>query len=307
MTATEPSRNGPTFLVIGAARSGSTYLTRMLNSHPEIAICEPKEPHFLAFAGATLAFAGPGDEETINHFAITDEPRWRRLFRPIEGVSEYGDGSVSTLYYHEAAVENIRTHCPDARMIVILRDPTDRAFSAFEYWTGRGFETETFTRGLDLEEQRIRDGYHHIWHYTRMGFYTDQLRPFIDAFGSDRLLVLGYESFMADKAAGLARCCEFLGVGPFPDVDVDVQVNAGGMSRNRFVTQLLRWIRRIPVLRWVIRKVVPWHLRERVRSSTIAQSQMSADERRRLDDLFAEERAALAALLGDDAPPWAHR
>jgi len=307
MTATNPVPSGPTFLVIGAARSGSTYLTRILGSHPQITMCEPKEPHFLAFAGQTLAFAGPGDGETINHFAITDESRWRLLFQPVDGVQEYGDGSVSSLYYHDAAVANIRKFCPDARLIVVLRDPTDRAFSAFEYWTGRGFETETFTRGLDLEEQRILDGYHHIWHYTRMGFYSEQLRPFIEAFGRERLLVLGYESLMADKPAGLTRCYEFLGVDPQSDVDVDVKVNAGGMSRNRLVTQLLRWIRRIPLLRWVIRKMVPWHLRERVRASSIAHGQMSTEERRRLDDLFADERSALVELLGDDAPAWAHR
>jgi hypothetical protein len=279
----------------------------MLGSHPQIAMCEPKEPHFLAFAGQTLAFVGPGDDETINQFAITDESRWRRLFKPVDGVQVYGDGSVSSLYYHDTAVENIKKFCPDAKLIVILRDPTDRAFSAFEYWTGRGFETETFTRALDLEEKRIRDGYQHIWHYTRMGFYTEQLRPFIETFGRDRVLVIGYESLMADKAAGLARCYGFLSVDPVSDVDVDVKVNAGGMSRNRFVTQMLRWIRRIPLLRWVIRKMVPWHLRERVRASSISHGQMSAEERRRLDDLFADERSALAELLGDDAPAWAHR
>jgi hypothetical protein len=298
---------GPTFLVIGAARCGTTYLTRMLDSHPEISICEPKEPHFLAFAEETVAFTGPGDGETINHFSITEETQWRKLFKPVAGVSQYGDGSVSTLYFHEAAVANIKKFCPDVRMIVMLRNPTDRAFSAFEYWTGRGFETETFTRGLDLEQQRIRDGYHHIWHYTQMGFYSEQLRPFIDAFGSDQLLILGYEEFMADKRAGLDRCRKFLGVGPFSELDVEVQVNSGGMSRNRLVTQALRWTRRMPMLRWLIRKVVPWHLRERVRTSSVEQRQMSVEERNRLDAVFADERAALAELLGESAPAWARQ
>lgn len=302
-----PSVTGPTFLVIGAARCGTTYLTRMLDSHPEIAVCEPKEPHFLAFAGEKVAFAGPGDAETINRFAITDEAAWHQLFRPVEGVRELGDGSVSTLYYHDAAVANIQRFCPDVKMIVMLRDPTERAFSAFQYWTGRGFEHETFSRGLDLEAERIAAGYHHIWHYTRMGFYSEQLRPFLETFGPDRILILGYEDFMADKEAGLARCSEFLGVSPFPATDHELRVNAGGMARNRLMTQTLRWIRRVPPLRWLIRTVVPWRLREKVRSTSVQQMEMSAEERVRLDTLFADERVAVAELLGDGAPSWARR
>lgn len=304
-TPTGPA--SPTFLVIGAARSGSTYLTRALDQHPQVSVCTPKEPHFLAFAGTAPAFTGPGDDETINRLAITDEQRWRELFLPDPAVTQYGDGSVTTLYFHERSIPNIARYCPDARMIVMLRDPVERAFSAFQYWTGRGFETETFSRGLDLEAERIAAGHQHIWHYTRMGFYSEQLRPFIDAFGRDRLLVLGYEEFMADKRAGLERCSAFLGIDPFPELDLDLEVNAGGVPRSRLVTGLMRRIRRRPALHAFVIRVVPWQLRERIRSTTVTHLEMSTEERRRLESLFAPERRALLELLGGDAPSWVHR
>jgi len=309
MTSHQPGRqsSSPTFLVIGAARSGSTYLTRALSDHPQVSICEPKEPHFLAFAPDAPSFTGPGDAETINRLSITDETSWRNLFPAEPGVTQYGDGSVTSLYYHETAIENIRRHCPEVRMIVILRDPVERAFSAFQYWTSRGFETETFSRALDLEAERIESRYQHIWHYTEMGRYADQLRAFIEAFGADRLLILCYEDFMADKAAGLQRCCDFLGLDKFPEMDLELEVNAGGIPRNRPLTFALRVLRRLPPLSWAVRTLVPWRLRERLRSTTLTHAEISPAERSRLEEVFAPERTALVDLLGDSAPRWAHR
>ena len=309
MSSEEPDAEtgAPTFLVIGAARSGSTYLTRALDRHPRIAICTPKEPHFLAFAGGQPTFTGPGDDETINRLAVTDEQRWRELFRRGSGVDQYGDGSVTTLYFHEEAIANIHRFCPDVKMIVMLRDPVERAFSAFQYWTGRGFEAESFSRGLDLEQERIAAGFQHIWHYTRMGLYAEQLRPFIESFGRDRLLVLGYEDFMADKRAGLRRCTEFLGIDPIPDLDLELEVNAGGVPRNRLLTGAMRRIRRSPALHSVVTRIVPWQVRERIRSTTVTQLTMSDPERSRLESLFAPERRSLHELLGEDAPSWVHR
>jgi hypothetical protein len=306
MTSNQPSRQAgsPTFLVIGAARSGSTYLTRALSEHPQVLICEPKEPHFLAFAPDAPSFTGPGDAETINRFSIVDETKWRSLFPAKPGVTHYGDGSVSTLYFHEAAIRNIRQHCPEVKMIVILRDPVERAFSAFQYWTSRGHETESFSRALDIEDERISSGFQHIWHYARMGLYSEQLRPFIEEFGNDRLLILCYEKFMADKAAGLQQCSDFLGLDDFPELELEVEVNAGGAQRNNGVTFALRVLRRIPPVNWAVKSVVPWRLRERLRSSTLTHSEISETDRSRLEEFFSAERTALAELLGDAAPPW---
>jgi hypothetical protein len=190
-------------------------------------------------------------------------------------------------------------------MIVILRDPVERAFSAFQYWTSRGHETETFSRALDLEDERIKSGFQHIWHYSRMGLYSEQLRPFIAEFGADQLLVLCYENFMADKATGLQQCIDFLGLDDFPDIDLEVEVNAGGVQRSNGLSFVLRVLRRVPPLNWAVKSLVPWRIRERLRSTTLTHSEISAADRTRLEQFFSPERTALAELLGDAAPPWA--
>ncbi len=214
---------------------------------------------------------------------------------------------MSTLYYADESIRNIQRYCPDVKMIVLLRDPVERAFSAHQYWGSRGFETETFARGLDLERARIEQGYHHIWHYTEMGRYSEQLARFFAAFDRDRFLVLGYEDFMADRRAGLARCFEFLEVDDWDPPDVDLDINAGGSPRSRMLTESMRRLRTVEPARRVLRATVPFAVRERIRSGNARREDMPAADRARLESVFGAERDSLRALLGTDVPSWAQR
>ncbi|MEJ5254778.1 MAG: sulfotransferase [Acidimicrobiales bacterium] len=304
MSATSPAP-GPTFLVIGAARSGTTLLAHVLARHPDVFFTDPKEPHFLAFAGQTVDFAGPGDADTINRYAVTDERRWRALFAPGARSRHRGEGSVTTLYYAPQAIESIRAHCPDVKLIALLRDPVDRAFSAYSYLVGRGWETETFQRALELEEERRARHWHHLWHYTRMGFYSRQLAPFIEAFGRDRLLVIGYEDLVADPAAHLRRIFAFLDLDQHGIDELGAQVNVGGRPQSRTMTRAMNWLRRHERTRALVRTAVPFRLREWVRRRNLERMELPGDTRPTLESLYAAERDALVALLGDDAPSWA--
>lgn len=300
-----PLAHGPTFLVIGAARSGTTLLTHVLGRHPDVFLTDPKEPHFLAFAGQAVDFAGPGDADTINRFAVTDEQHWRQLFAPGSNSRHRGEGSVTTLYYAEQAISNIRTHCPDVKMIALLRDPVDRAFSAYSYLVGRGWETESFERGLELEQQRRAMRWHHLWHYTSMGFYSRQLAPFIEAFGRDRLLVVGYEDLVAQPALRLKEIFDFLGLDQHGIDALGAEVNVGGRPHSRTMTRAMNWLRRRERPRAVVRAVVPFRLREWVRRRNLERMELPGPTRPMLESMYAEERDALVELLGHDAPSWA--
>lgn len=291
----------PTFLVIGAARSGTTALTYHLSRHPDVYVAEPKENHFLALAPGPAEFRGPGDDEMMNRRVVTDPGTWYRLFREGADRLARGEGSVSTLYYADAAVANITRYCPDAVMIAILRDPVARAWSAHQYLTGRGFETEPFSEALDRECQRIEQGWHHLWHYTAMGRYTRQLAAFLEAFGPERLLVLDYEELTSDPDAVLGRCFSFVGVSPRPMRRSREAINVSGQARWPVVTALTRR----PVLRTAARRVVPFGAREWLRRANARSAAMPQETRARLEEEFASERAELAALLGTGAPVWA--
>lgn len=307
--STAPRLPTPTFLIIGAARSGTTYLARQLALHPDAVFSDPKEPHFLALHGHDITYRGPGDDATIGRFSVTGEAEWRALFggSAASGTDrpQRGEGSVSTLYFPERAIPNIRRFCPEARMVVLLREPVARAHSAYEYWVARGWETLPFAEALDREDERIAEGYHHIWHYTRMGFYSEQLTAYYDAFPREQLLVLGYEDFMADKRAGLARVHEFLGLRHVVPDEVDDNINAGGSPRSKLMTAALRKARDVEPLRKAVLKTVPFAMREKIRGASSKASTMSPEAQARLEALYRDEVRSLGALLGDDAPGWA--
>jgi len=278
-------------------------LTHQLGRHPDIAITDPKEPHFLALAGTEPRFTGPGDDVTINRRAVVDPERWRALFADLSGSCR-GEGSVSTLYYGGSSIPNILRYCPDVRLVVVLRDPVDRAWSAHQYLSARGHEREPFERALDLEGERRRAGWHHLWHYVAMSRYAEQLRPFIETFGAERILVLDYDALVAEPSRTLGRCFRFLGVAPQPVEGATRPVNASGAPRSATLATWAERARGQEHVRALVRRAVPFSVRERMRSLNVQREDMPEGARRRLDELLADERETLARLVGVDAPAW---
>ena len=97
-------RTVPTFLVVGAARGRDHRARRGLRTNTQVFITEPKEPHYFALHGAAVDFQGPGDAATINRVAVPDKRRLPRALPEGRTTPCYGDGSVSTMYYHEHAL-----------------------------------------------------------------------------------------------------------------------------------------------------------------------------------------------------------
>ncbi|MBA2555654.1 MAG: sulfotransferase, partial [Geodermatophilaceae bacterium] len=201
----------PNFLVVGAARSGTTALVEGLRNHPQVFLTMPKEPHYFALHGQNVDFRGPGDDATINRVAVTDYDDYLALYPAAPDYLALGDGSVSTLYYAEAAVPEILRVNPEMRLAVMLRDPVDRAFSSFQYLRARGFEPhEDFMAALDDEPDRIRDNWHHLWHYTAMSLYADGLQTLREGLGAERVGVWFYDDLDRDADATISRVLRFL-------------------------------------------------------------------------------------------------
>jgi len=294
----------PTFVIAGAARAGSTALAEQLRSHPQVWMTTPKEPHYLALAGDRPSFTGPGDEVTINSRAVVDLEAYRQLFAGADARHlARGDGSVSTLYYHQDAVPRLQELNPEARLVVMLRDPVERAFSSHQYLLNRGFETETdFRAALAAEPERIRLGWHHLWHYAGMSHYADALDHLFQAFGREQVHVCFYDDFDADPASVLAGLHGFLELDPHRPEEEVARVNASGQERSRAVAGLMHAAARNGPLRAVVRTVVPFGLRERIRNANLKRGGLAADEREEVRQLFAADLDRLADVLGTPLP-----
>jgi hypothetical protein len=295
--------DAPDFLVIGAARSGTTALTSFLGEHPDVFVATPKEPHFLAFPGGAPRFTGLGDDDLVNRTAVRDEQSWRELFR---GRSERrrGEGSVTTLAHPDASIPAIERFCaPGCRLVVMLRDPVDRAFSSWLYLRSRGYDAGSFEECLSAEEERTRDGWSHMWQLARLSRYAEQLAPFVTAYG-DRLLVVVQEEFSADPSGELRRVLQFLDVDPDVAIDASRQVNAAGLPRSRAVTAALNGLRRTPALRRLVTAAVPQRQRERIRSANLDRATIAPATRARLAAALAPDVRDLEDLLGRRLTAW---
>jgi LPS sulfotransferase NodH len=301
----------PNFFVIGAARSGTTALAEMLRQHPDVFLTQPKEPHFLAFAGREVAFTGPGDNTTTNRAAITDAGEYASLYRSAAGSSVRGDASVTSLYYAEQSLETIRRHFPDARVVAILREPAARAYSAYSYLRVRGFEPHReFLDALTQEPERIKLGWQHLWHYTEMGRYARQLEPFLADLGSERIKILFYEDLCRDPLGTVRGVFDFLAVDP--DVRVSSErVNVSGRPRSAAVQATIHWATRRPRVRSSIKRMTPFRMRERIRRANLGREDLPARARSMLEETFADEVDSLKGLLErhypgiiESAPAW---
>lgn len=295
----------PNFFLIGAARSGSTALFDYLGQHPEVFTSDPKEPHFFALEGTRPAFRGPGDEEMINRRSVTDPDAYRALFRGSDGARAAGEGSVSYLYSPRAP-GRIRRAVPDARLVCILRNPAERAYSAFRYLRARTYEPiPDFREALDREEERIEAGWHHIWHYRRMGRYAEQLRRWYRIFDPEQIRVYRFEDFVRDPESLLRDCFEFLGVDPsFRPSRTPVTVPSGEPLSG----VLQRFLLESPPLKEALKRLIPGEIRRwlagRIRKANLKKEPMDPAIRSELLEDYREGIRALEELTGRSFTEW---
>ena len=203
----------PDFLIIGAQRCGTTSLYRYLAQHPQV--------------------IGAAPSKGVHYFDMNHERslRWYRAHFPTtrrrDRAGRAVTGEASPYYvFHPHGPDRARAAVPNARLILMLRDPVVRAFSQYQQEYARGFEdAETFEEALDLEQGRLAGErermladpaydsgalQHHA--YVARGEYASQLEAWRERFAPEQIHVIVAEEFFADPAAAYAGVLEFLGL-----------------------------------------------------------------------------------------------
>ena len=202
----------PDFLVIGAPKAGTTALHAALARHPDLYLSAVKEPKFFLTDGPPPATGGPGDAQTYRQHI------WRRtdyeaLFRDAS-AGQLGGESTPFYLYDRAAQRRIRELIPHARLIVIVRDPVERAHSNWTHlWSAGREPVGEFVRACAEEDRRVAAGWSPFWHYLRLGRYGEQLEHLFQLFPRDQVLVGRYRRLLDEPARVLDQICAFLGVG----------------------------------------------------------------------------------------------
>jgi hypothetical protein len=297
---------GPTFLLAGAARSGTTSLIEGLRQHPLVFVTRPKEPHYFALHGCDPDFRGPGDAASINRVAVTARSEYLALYPRGGEFLALGEGSVSTLYYAERAAPEIARMNPDMRVVLILREPVDRAFSSYQYLRARGFEPlDDFLAAVEDEPRRRDENWHHLWHYTAMSRYAAGVLTLRQTLGADRVGVWFYDDLLSDYAGTVRDVLRFLNLPTGPSDVVDVpRVNVSGTPKNAILHRGILWVTRHDMLRRSVKRMTSFGARERIRRSSLRPSQAPGEARRELSSYFEEDLRSLSEVLSGPVPEW---
>jgi hypothetical protein len=222
-TATSPLRPAPEFLVIGAKRGGTTSMYNYLLRHPGVL---PMFPAAQKIKGVHhFTGSGHGVAWYRSHFATSATRRLteRRLGHRVVT----GEGSPYYLF-HPRAAQRASAVLPDARILLLLRDPVDRAYSHWKERVRHGAETLSFSEAIEREPERLAgeherlladDRYTSFAHehhsYVAQGLYLEPLREWFRHYPRGQFLILRSEDFYADPQHAYDRALSFLGLPSF--------------------------------------------------------------------------------------------
>ena len=241
----------PNFLIVGCAKSGTTSIDRSLSEHPDIFMCSPKEPRYFAYPDVRPDYRGPHDEELFNSTTVWKWEDYCNRFWDADNYIAVGESSPMYMVLDGVATRIFRT-LPDVKIIIFLRNPVERAFSAYLHLVRDGYETFSFEDALDAEPARVAEGWAWHWRYKSLGFVAKQLSEYFQVFPRENIKVILYEDFKANNKAVLNDLFGFLGVAQGIQLDSNRE-NAGGIPR-------MRWLQSFLVSKSSIKKYIGFFL-----------------------------------------------
>jgi len=204
----------PQFVIAGAPKAGTTALHAALATHPGLYLSPVKEPKYYLTDGRPPPRSGqrgPGDAHSAREWV------WRRadylaLFAGAPAGTVRGESTPFYLY-DRAAQRRLVADVPDVKVVVVVRDPVDRAYSNWAHLRADGLEPEAdFLTAVRAEERRVGAGWAPFWHYRGLGTYGAQLRDLHRLLPAEQVFVLRHRQLVDTPAETLDRVSEFLGV-----------------------------------------------------------------------------------------------
>ena len=294
----------PSFLVVGAGRSGTTSLHHYLRQHPEIYIPGVKSPsHFYCHG---LPPSGDDDHNRVTHdYFVPDPTNYESLFDGVDG--EKAIGEVSPAYLASMrAIRKIADTLPKAKIVIILRNPVERFYSRYVGRHRDGLEPLDTVEALLNEERKqplVRD--EAVGTYLSAGFCSHFIEAYQTRFPAGQLLLTFFDDLKADGPAYMQQLFEFLEVSPAFKPDMSNRLNkSGGTIRNPLLRAI--WTKSA-MARVTVRPYLPRGLRDsffrRITREVVAQP-LNRSIHVELVEIYRHEIEKLQMLTGRDLTHW---
>ncbi len=287
----------PSFLIIGAPKAGTTSLYQYLKQHPQVYMSYPKEPHFFSFGEMDLTGLAPRmPPRTIRTARVYD-----RLFDGVRGEKAVGEASTTYLASRRAA-DRIAQRLPGAKLIAVLRQPAERAYSSYLMHRQLfGEEAPTFAAALQNEQYAIDHDLRPRLHYRNTGYYYQHLSYYYGLFPREQVRVLLHEDLRDRPLETIREIFSFLDVDDTFVPDVSLKYNVSGVPRNSVATWLLRAVH---PLRPYLVSLLPARVVSGVGQTMLKTARLEPETRAELNAHFRDDVLRLQDLISRDLTHW---
>jgi hypothetical protein len=220
----------PNFFIVGAAKAGTTSLYYYLKGHPEVYMCPVKEPNFFSFEEVR-------DQNLYYKVDCVDNLRdYEKLFIEAAGKKAVGESSVSYIFYPQTPLK-IKKLIPDAKIIIMLRDPSQRGFSHYLMDKRLGYVDLSFE---DIIYKRAKHPLLDLYYqqYVELGLYYEQVKRYLDIWDTNRVKFILTSDLNANPNYVLREICQFLEIDQSFSFDTSEQHNVYELPKAGLVTTL---------------------------------------------------------------------
>jgi len=278
----------PNFFIVGTPRAGTTTLHELLNKTERVYMSPHKEPHYFTKSIAISDLYKP----------VRDKKKYLQLFQKARNEKAIGESSTSYLWDAKAP-SLIHEVVPDAKIIIILRNPVERAYSYYLWRISNG-KTYSFSEAISEALESKDDFFKGL--IINGGWYFDQVLRYQNIFGKNRIMILIFEEFIKDPKKTVKEVLNFLGVNSEPPDSVELVHNTPTIPRGKLSTLLLQNNLIKKMGEQMLPTSVGEYVAKRILGKKISKPKMEEKDRVFLKNLYHEDMKKLKELLNRDLP-----
>jgi hypothetical protein len=288
----------PNFVIIGAPKSGTTSLYYYLYQHPDVYLPKRKELHYFSYEYMKLLTAGPGDKHILTPLCARRQ-EYEKHYRSVGSQRAVGDVSPSYLYFSEVSAR-INTELKRPKIIIVLRDPIEKAYSQYMHLVRDNREPLEFYDALMAEQQRMREGWAALWRYAESSLYAERIKRYLHVFGEDQVKIFLFEDLSKSPHVLMSELFHFLGVDTSFRPNTSTVHHRSGKPKSKLLAD---FIAKPNVMTTLARKLLPESVRTPVRlallnMNTGDKGKMEEKAREYLQEYFAHDAGEVEKIVG---------
>ena len=280
------------FFIVGAPKAGTTSLYHYLSEHPETDMSILKEPNY--FSEKSIK----DNDLYYKSYPIKKLSRYHSLFKNNNLIK--GEASVSYLYYKDVA-KSIKAYNSSARIIIMLRDPIERAFSHYLMDFRLGLINDTF-ENIIFQKSNLSNSKTYFQQYVKLGEYTNQIKRYFNEFPSEQILVVDYDDFKKKTSDIVKKVYKFLKI----DINFSPELNNKHNARFIVNNRLLKFLFSKIIIRKAMNLIFPKFIKSFIKNQFFNNKPpiLLSSSRLYLRQYFKKDIENLSNFLQKDYSKW---